>query len=121
MNMKGFGRKLPWPEIPSWNMLGLTEENNEKSQDRRRPGRDSSRAPHKCKSRALLLLQRVRSPDVTIHYIVTYRPTARQRLDKHVPAEIDSWSTARCWVMRTKIRDNKVHPLLGNGPTNTHS
>jgi hypothetical protein len=23
--------------------------------------------------------------------IVTYRPSARQRLDKHVPAETDSW------------------------------
>jgi hypothetical protein len=27
---------------------------------------------------------------------VTYQPIARQRLDKHVPAEADSWYTARC-------------------------
>jgi hypothetical protein len=31
-----------------------------------------------------------------INVIVTYRPTARQRFDKHIPAETDSWQTARC-------------------------
>jgi hypothetical protein len=27
----------------------------------------------------------------SVHYTVTYRPIARQRLDKHLPAETDSW------------------------------
>jgi hypothetical protein len=49
-----------------------------------------------------------------VENIVMYLPTARQLLDKHVPAETDSWYTARCWVRRTTIHDNKGHPLLGN-------
>jgi hypothetical protein len=33
----------------------------------------------------------VSSTEVDINDIVTYRLIARQRLDKHVPAETDSW------------------------------
>jgi hypothetical protein len=47
--------------------------------------------------------------------IVRYRPIARQRLDKHLPGERDSWQTAHCQVMPTKIRYNNRRLLLGNG------
>jgi hypothetical protein len=44
-----------------------------------------------------------------------YRPIARQWLDKHLPAERDSWQTRRYQEMQTTIRDNSIHTLLGSG------
>jgi hypothetical protein len=39
----------------------------------------------------LLIDKIVHSMYITHAYIVTYRPTVGQRLDKHIPAETDSW------------------------------
>jgi hypothetical protein len=50
-------------------------------------------------------------------WLTMYRPIVRQRLDKHFPAETDSWQAARCQVMPTIIRDNSRRPLIGRGQT----
>jgi hypothetical protein len=53
---------------------------------------------------------------ISYYHNVAYRPTARQQLDKHLPAETESWQTARCYVnMFQCICNNRGHSLLGNG------
>jgi hypothetical protein len=40
---------------------------------------------------------------------------AKQRLDKHLHPETDSWQIARFKVKPTTIRDKSRRPFLGNG------
>jgi hypothetical protein len=50
-----------------------------------------------------------------MYIIVTYRPIARQWLDKRLTALTDSGQTARCKVKPTTIGNKSRRSLLSNG------